>query len=105
MNRVFPFFALEEDEWTCKFSPLSEEIDNPEIELSVTLVYYDKKRPQKLVDFLENKFQLDINFSFLGNNFTKKNLTRSEKLKGISENMTMSDSKPEKGNIFVFFIF
>ena len=94
MNEMHPFFSYEKDEWVPKFTNLFEELENPDIELSASLIFYDKKRPQQISNFLEKKMGLDGPFNFLRNSGVQENLTRSQKLKGISDNLKLGkDSK------------
>ena len=65
MSESYPFFTFEDDEWVSRFGSLMDEIQNPEIELSATLVYFDKSRPQQVIEFLQKKFKLTADFSYL----------------------------------------
>jgi hypothetical protein len=71
MIESYPFFSYEDDEWVSRFGGLLDEIENPDIELSATVIFFDKSRPSQLVTFLEQKFKLNGPFDFLGNNLTQ----------------------------------
>ena len=85
-----------------------DEIDNSEIELSATVVFYDKNRPAQLAHFLQTKFKLKGPFQFLGNYSGDQPQTKSSQLKAISEQLKntkfsgksskelISDEQPEE---------
>jgi hypothetical protein len=85
MSESYPFFTYEDDEWVTRYGGLIDEINSPDIELSATVIFYDQSRPSQLIHFLENKFGLKGPFKFLGNQTSNSQLTKSDKLKAISE--------------------
>ena len=95
MSESYPFFSFEDNEWTSRFGSLMDEIENPEIELSATVVFYEKSRPKQLMHFLEHKFGLKGPFEFLGNITSNSNLTKSSKLKAISETLKSQSKTSE----------
>ena len=101
MSESYPFFTYEDDEWVTKFGGLFDEINSPEIELSATVIFYDKARPSQLVHFLENKFGLQGPFKFLGEFQKNPNLTKSDKLKAISEDFRNKSGVSDSSNIIV----
>lgn len=96
MSESYPFFTFEDNEWVSCFGDLLEDISSPDIEFSATIIFYDHSRPLQLVHFLENKFGLKGPFKFLGNlPNDPSNLTKSSKLKAISEDLKKKSNTSE----------
>jgi hypothetical protein len=98
MEKSVLLFEYLGGEWVSKFDDLLDNFDNKEIEISSTLMCFDKKRPEEMLMFLERKFGMKGPFSFISKQ------TRTQKLKEISESFKSPEDVSDKSKHISLFL-
>ena len=96
MEKTLVLFEHAGDSWESKFEDLQDNFDNKDLEISNILIFFDKNRPDDLLNFILKKFGIKGPLPFIKQN------KRTQKLKQISQSFKSQEDVNALGKYIKF---